>query len=174
MISSINFLFDLIWLIIFLYFFYSQILHTYHRFLSSLEPCPQDSSSPMISNLSIPNMTFQEKAPQHLLPLPPDLKCQAAKFRECVFRYFGLTCTRCLPFESQMLSKDSFYIPYVPPRRLAMFALNAYKLLFPSGYNLEIISNSALYSRVGRPFRLPIRIFFCFLCFRIYRNSQNL
>ena len=50
--TSLSFSFDLIWLI---FSYTSSILNfTYHRFLSPLEPCPQDSSSPMISNLSIP------------------------------------------------------------------------------------------------------------------------
>ena len=50
--TSLSFSFDLIWLI---FSYTSSILNfSYHRFLSPLEPCPQGSFSPMISNLSIP------------------------------------------------------------------------------------------------------------------------
>ena len=50
--TSLSFSFDLIWLI---FSYTSSILNfSYHRFLSSLETCPQGSFSPMISNLSFP------------------------------------------------------------------------------------------------------------------------
>jgi len=50
--TSLSFSFALIWLI---FSYTSSILNfSYHRFLSPLEPCPQGSFSPMISNLSIP------------------------------------------------------------------------------------------------------------------------
>ena len=50
--TSLSFSFDLIWLI---FSYTSSILNfSYHRFLSPLEPCPQGSFYPIISNLSIP------------------------------------------------------------------------------------------------------------------------